>query len=306
MAKKGYTVALISMEEKDKLLDNLPEYFTSCKAYIHGLCVELVTDDKCFKEMWQDNFSGISDTIRPHCRVISLTNHEYGDTTVLYEQTSNTVFLYNCGYYGYVKSLALAVAGDFMEDYHSIHGRFSVHGSCIDFEGRGIGIIAPSGSGKTTLSYGLLLSKNAKLVSDDWFYVQTTLSDVVAFASEKNNYIREDIGDNWEIFKKLVDSAQLDGEQRAVVDLSLALGKMKTRENTILKSLVLLKRDDGDPENLRKITVDEAVKFLLKHDFCNPHQLVRTGYKMKLREDFFRKMFEKVNVYILNTFHEGP
>lgn len=303
---KKYDVQAISIQEKDVLLDNLPEHFTSLKADINGICVELVTTSKSFKEMWQDNFYSISESIRPHCRVIAMQHPGYGETAVLYEQSSKTVFLFNCGYYGYVKSLALAVAGDFMEDYHSVHSRFSVHGSLIDFHGRGIAIIAPSGSGKTTLSYGLLLEKRAKLVSDDWFYVQLTKTDVVGSASEKNNYIRDDIGDNWKIFKKLVDEADLDPQRRGVVDVSLAVGRMKTRKSTVVRDVVLLKRDEGDPESLRRLSPAQAVDFLLENDFCNPHQLVRSAYKHGLRTGFFHKMLAQVNTFILNTAHEGP
>ncbi|MBD3262002.1 MAG: hypothetical protein GF334_10130 [Candidatus Altiarchaeales archaeon] len=301
-----YSVEPITIEEKDRLLDDLPKYFTSNKADIHGMCVELVTDENQFKEMWEDNFHSMSEYIRPHARII--THEKPGETvnTVYYDQVTKTVFIYNCNYYGYVKSIALAAAGDFLEDYHSVHNRYSVHGSCIDIKGRGCAIIAPSGSGKTTLSYGLLLLKEAKLVSDDWFYVQSTDTDIVAHASEMNSYIREDIGDNWSIFKRLLEDVKLDEQHRGIVDVELAVGKMKTRDTTILRSVFLLKRDGNDATRLRKLKTAEAVEFLVQHDFCNPHQLMRNEYKKTLRIEAFKDVFKKTSVYLLNTAHDTP
>jgi hypothetical protein len=49
--------------------------------------------------------------------------------TVKYDPLTKTVFLINVDYYGWVKSIALAVAGDILEDDHWI---YSVHCAMID------------------------------------------------------------------------------------------------------------------------------------------------------------------------------
>ena len=72
---------------------------------------------------------------------------------VKYDPYTKTAFLTNVDYYGWIKSIALAVAGDILEDEHRI---YSVHGAAIDVDCRGVSIIAPSGTGKTTHSWGLL------------------------------------------------------------------------------------------------------------------------------------------------------
>ena len=85
---------------------------------------------------------------------------------VIYEPISKTPIILNCDYYGWVKSLALALTADFFEEYHSEHRRYSVHGSLVDKKGHGLAIMGPSGSGKTTLTYGLLESGVYNYVSD--------------------------------------------------------------------------------------------------------------------------------------------
>lgn len=74
MGKFGsYSYELISPEEKDKLLKELmSKYLHDRKASIHGICIELLTDDKDFKEMWEDNFFYMSDDIRPHGRIVAI------------------------------------------------------------------------------------------------------------------------------------------------------------------------------------------------------------------------------------------
>ena len=42
-------------------------------------------------------------------------------------------------------------------------------------------------------------------------------------------------------------------------------------------------------------------KYLVAHDFCNPHQLVRDQRKIELRKDFFRRYFGQTEVYLVNT-----
>jgi hypothetical protein len=302
MAEK-YEVVQIGPGEKDDLLTstmaNGKVYYR--KANIHGMCIELLTDSRDFKEMWEDNFFYMSDDVRPHGRIVAVTDGEDRSFRVLYEPASKTCFIINTDYYGWVKSLALGVAADFLEEYVSVHSRFSVHGACIDFSGRGVALIAPSGTGKTTHSFGLLFADNAKLVSDDWFFVKLAKDDVVAYASERNSYIRDDISAVWKVFEPLVRNTKLDKKGRGVADIEDALGEFKRRSVSVVKRIVVLKRDSSDTTIVRKLGVGEAMKYLSENGFCNQHQLVSDGRKQKLRYEFFRRMLERVEVYMVNT-----
>lgn len=296
-----YEFEMITPEKKDELLDGMDEKINIEKAYIHGMCIELITDIKEFKEFWQDNFHHISEHIRPHGRVIAISHPSYGKSKFLYEPASKTCFVMNCDYYGYVKSIALAVAADFLEDYHSLTNRHSIHGSCIDINGQGLVIIAPSNTGKTTHSFGLLLYKNASLVSDDWLFVRLKKSNAIAYSSERNSYIRDDIGKNWKIFQPLVDNAILDKKGRGIANVQDVIGMDRTRETTTIKSVFILKRDDSDERIIHKMAADDAIEYLSKHHFCNPYQLVTDKRKISLRTNFFRRLFGMVDVYMVNT-----
>lgn len=294
-----YQVLLITPDKKDELLEQLREkVFYEKKAELAGTCIKLNTDNHEFKDMWGDNFKQISDYIRPHGRVFALSDDE--GFRVLYEPISKTCFIFNSDYYGYVKSLALVVAGDFLEEYVSIHSRHSVHGAAIDFAGRGVSIIAPSGMGKTTHSYGLLLKKGARLISDDWYYTRILGEIVLARASERNCYIREDIASIYPEFKALVKTKKLDSRGRVIADIRHVLGVSRAKDETCIEKVILLKRDPDD-ELYYELTAKEALDFIVENDFCNPHQLVRDERKLRIRKKFFNQYFERVKTYMVNT-----
>ena len=75
MAEKfgKYSYEIIKTEKKDELLHGLSKkYLFDRKANIHGICIELLTDNKEFKEMWEDNFYYMSDDMRPHGRIVAV------------------------------------------------------------------------------------------------------------------------------------------------------------------------------------------------------------------------------------------
>ncbi len=298
----GYKVEIISQEEKDRLIDE--EYKESVsygrKANLSGTCIKLLTNVEEFKEMWEDNFKSMNEDIRPHGRIFALeTKGE--EPRVLYEPISKTCFLLDYNYYGYVKSLALAVSGDFLEEYHSIHSRHSVHGAAVDYKGVGTAIIAPSGVGKTTQAYGLILEEDVRLIADDWFYTMIVGNGVDIQASEKNCYIRVDITSDMEEYEELLEGVHLDSFARAVTNVRRVLGETSMKENTTLRNVIHLKRDPSDERILRKMKTDEAMEYILDNNFCNPHRLVTGGRKRRLRKEFFEKLYERTDVYMVNT-----
>jgi hypothetical protein len=294
----GYKVEIISQETKEKLMErNYSSKLYERKAALHGACIKFFTDSKEFKEMWEDNFEPMPDWIRPHGRIFSLKGKKL---RVRYEPVSKTAIIEGCDYYGWIKSIALAVAADFLEDFTSEHRRYSVHGSFVDFGGRGVGIIGPSGSGKTTLTYGLLQEKGYNFLTDDWFFVRLMNDEVLTYSSERNSYIRCNLGEVWPFYGKKLKSVAVDRQDRAVIDVKRILGANRIREDSRLAATVLLTRDKSLPP-LQKLTAKSALEFMLANDFCNPHQLVRSNVKMQKRKKFFAELFSKAPVYLLNT-----
>ncbi len=293
-----YEVKLVSIEERNGLMEKYGDRLLyEERADIYGCCIKLLTDVKYVKERWEESFYPMSAHVRSHGRLI-VTNDENEGQSVLYDPLSKTAFLINIDYYGWVKSIALSVASDILEDNHGIN---SVHGACVDIEGKGVCLIAPSGTGKTTHTYGLLRIKGVRVVSDDWFFVRLIEEQAVAFASEKNFYIQADIAENWSEYQKLVEKAEFDSKGRAVVNVRWVVGKGKILPMTTLKKAILLKRDPQDKLVFNKLSAEEASRYIEGVDFCNPHMLVKDERKTNLRRKFFKELFNSLEIYVVNT-----
>jgi len=293
-----YKVELIGPEERSELYASLePRYRYTVKSEIHGVCVRLLTDQERTKEIWEDNFYHMSENVRSHARLVVLKEPSQG-LTVKYDPLTRTAFLFNIDYYGWVKSVALAVVADVLEDQHGIH---SVHGAALDVDGRGVSLIAPSKTGKTTHSWGLLRSPEARLVTDDWYFVHLSDRRPLAYGSEKNFYIDADIGGIWPEYRSLVEQARFDEQGRAIVNVRWTVGLGGVVPLTTMHRIILLKRDAADPVLERKLDTDEALEYLLANNFCNPHQLVRDQRKLAMRERFFREYLGHCEVHMVNT-----
>ncbi|MBU0591206.1 hypothetical protein KKF81_04825 [Candidatus Micrarchaeota archaeon] len=294
-----YKVKIINPSKKEKLMEVLysPNLYEQ-KASIHGTCVKLFTDSRQFKDMWEENFEIMPDSIRPHARLFAINNGKK-KLEVLYEPISKTVIIYNCNYYGWIKSIALALVADFFEDFTSEHRRYSVHGSFVDYGGKGVAIAGPSKSGKTTLTYGLLLDKRYNFLTDDWFFVRLN-QNILVHSSEKNSYIRDDLAQSWPEFAAKLKDLKCDEQKRAIIDVKKFFGVDRIRKDSVLSIFVILTRNKSLPV-LQKLDPAKAISFMLKNDFCNPHQLIRTEKKKAQRKKFFKQLFARVPVYLLNT-----
>jgi serine kinase of HPr protein (carbohydrate metabolism regulator) len=249
------------------------------------------------KERWEDNFYSMSEDTRSHGRLIVL-EEPAKQMSVRYDPYTKTAFLVNVDYYGWVKSLALAVAGDILEDEHRI---YSVHGAAIDVGGKGVSLIAPPGTGKTTHSWGLLELKAARLVADDWYFVRLSSREPLAFGSEKESYVEADIGKIWGVYEKLIEKVSFDPQGRAVVNVRWIVGSGGVIPMTTMQEVLLLKRDPKDKSVVTRLSTKEALQYLLENNLCNPHQLVKDQRKLKLRKDFFEQFLKQTSVHMINT-----
>ena len=294
----SYAVELINTEEKDKLYETYEsQLLYTSKAEIYGCCMKILTDSEATKNKWEDNFFTANENNRSHGRLIVLSKPGQ-PFSIKYDPYTKTAFLINVDYYGWVKSIALAVAGDILEDEHRI---YSVHGAMIEVDRLGVSIIAPSGTGKTTHSWGLLRNPTARLISDDWYFVRLSSREPLAFGSEKNTYIQADIGKIWNEYERLVDKAQFDQRGRAIVNVRWIVGNGGVIPMATIHKIIMLKRDPSDKNIVTELNVDDAVEYLVAHNFCNPHQLVKDKRKIEVRTKFFRRLFEQTDVYLVNT-----
>jgi hypothetical protein len=257
-----------------------------------------LTDQRAVRDRWSENLYNMSQNIRSHGRLYVFQDRKEGPDQVYYDPQSKTAFLLNIQYYGWIKSIALSVAGDMLEDEHSI---FSVHGACIDSGCGGLCILGGSGAGKTTQTYGLLRESRVRVVSDDWFYARVFGRDILAYGSEKNFYIRADLATVWPEFRDLVSRAEFDSDGRAVVDLRWVVGKGRILPLTTLRILVLLKHDPQDVRIFRQIDAEEALAILKENYFFNPHFLVKTDFKTSIRTAFSRDLLARTTAVEVNT-----
>lgn len=295
----GYQVQLITIGEKDDFIRKyIPSVRYELKADIYGCCIKLLTGDRAVKEQWEESFYFISQAIRSHGRLYVVKDPGFPENTVLYDPQSKTAFLLNITYYGWVKSLALSVAGDVLEDEHRI---YSVHGACLDAGGSGCCLIGVSGAGKTTQTYGLMRDRRVRVIADDWFYARLIDDEVFAYGSEKNFYIRADLATVWPEYAGLITSADLDEEGRGVVDLRMVTGKGRILPMTVLSKVIVLERQYGGSLEPRRLRKEEALPMLKENGYFNPHLLVHSPFKEQLRERFFSDLLSAAELTVVNT-----
>ena len=298
----GYTVVPITTDEASEIYSKIRDNrFITAKADIAGVCVRLYTEDRETVNMWRDNFYPMINAVRSHARIFCISDGS-GELRVLYDRNTKTAFLYNFDYYGWIKSIALAMASDILEDAHKV---YSVHGAALDIDGKGVTLIAPSKTGKTTQSWGLLRAANAHLITDDWYFVRLSQGRPMASGSEKNCYIDADIGDVWEEYLPLVSTTKFDNKGRGIANVRWVAGNDSVAFNTYMRYVIFLKRDKNDVTLVRELNTDEAVEYLVKNDFCNPHQMVRDERKMRIRTEFFRDYLSKCKVFLVNTVNKA-
>ena len=294
-----YSVELISIGRKSEMVERYSsKVLHEVQSDLYGCCIKLLTVKRPVKDRWEENFYFASQSIRSHGRLYVVEDPSEEENTVYYDPQSKTAFLINIDYYGWIKSLALSLAGDVLEDEHDI---YSVHGACLDVRGKGVCLMGGSGAGKTTHTYGLLRNPQVRVVSDDWFYARIYGDNILAYGSEKNFYIRADLATIWKEFDRLVRDAEFDNLGRAVVDLRQVIGKGRILPLTTLDTLIILKRDQEDKETVKKLEAAEALNVLENNDYFNPHFLVRNEIKRNLRSSFFEALLSRTKVYQINT-----
>ncbi|MHB8656041.1 MAG: hypothetical protein ACYDA9_19450 [Terriglobia bacterium] len=147
---------------------------------IHGIRVRAITNSQHLYDFWADNWYGLDEWSRltgqppspePRIKVYAILGVTHEQEAAYYSRESNTIVFFNTSYYGQLKSWVLGAVGRILAAEFGIH---SIHGACVEANGKGVLYIAPTGTGKSTSSYGLMTYPKTRFHSDDWVYVRYT------------------------------------------------------------------------------------------------------------------------------------
>lgn len=145
---------------------------------IHGIKVRAITNSRHLIDFWRDNWYGVDEwrqlsghepTAQPRVVVYALGGLERQREAAYYSRLGSEVIFFNTSYYGQLKSWTLGAVGRILASEYGVH---SIHGACVEKDGRGVLYIAPTGTGKSTSSYGLMTHPNTRFHSDDWVYIR--------------------------------------------------------------------------------------------------------------------------------------
>lgn len=307
---------------KEKLASNFETYHWN--ANIHGIIIRLHTDSAHLYDFWVENWfpAPRSHTVLPHGFIYAVNGVEGHEPHAYYNHETRTAIFINTEYYGQCKSWALGIAADILETQHDVH---SIHGSCAVVDGKGIVIIAPTGTGKSTHTWGLMQLPEGKIHSDDWIFVQYKRNLAMADISERKFYLRTDMVRSFPGILPLLSMCKCENVEdggfasfanaRAILDPEWIAGPDKTVEKAVVKSVILLRRDESSPAEV-SLTAEEAIDILeegryqvlagagtdigkFKYEaYYNPYLLVK---RHDLQRRFFRSLFEAASCHILNT-----
>ncbi|MBI4354900.1 MAG: hypothetical protein HY597_00435 [Candidatus Omnitrophica bacterium] len=162
-------------------------------ADINGVTVQLVANSLHQYDFWVDNWFPANYDRQPDAVIYSVMGVPEQPSAAYYCKALQTIAFFNTNYYGQCKSWALGLADAVLR----AKGTHSIHGSCVDVNGRGTVMIAPTGTGKSTHSYGLLEYPGTSAHSDDWLYIDYTerggqAHEAIAAISERSFYLRTD------------------------------------------------------------------------------------------------------------------
>ncbi len=147
---------------------------------IHGVRVRATTNSPHLRDFWVDNWfspaewtevTGMSPPAAPQVTVYAAGGVPGQPEAAYYSRRTNTIVFFNTAYYGQLKSWVLGAVGRVLAEEYGIH---SVHGACVEKDGKGVLYIAPTGTGKSTSSYGLVTHPRTRFHSDDWVYIRYT------------------------------------------------------------------------------------------------------------------------------------
>ncbi|HEY4822325.1 MAG TPA: hypothetical protein VIH83_01400, partial [Candidatus Bathyarchaeia archaeon] len=148
-------------------------------------------------DFWTLNWNEAEISKHVDARIYSAFGIDDKPPSSFYCAETNESIFFNTEYYGQCKSWALGMAAAVLEQKHNTH---SIHGACVDVDGKGAIIVAPTGTGKTTQAFKLMELPHGRIVGDDWVYIDHSEGDKLGYLvgrqPEKSLYMRTETQKN--------------------------------------------------------------------------------------------------------------
>jgi len=167
------------------------------RANLNGVTVEFWGNSRHQYDFWTLNWNEAEISKHVDARIYSAFGIDDKPPSSFYCAETNESIFFNTEYYGQCKSWALGMAAAVLEQKHNTH---SIHGACVDVDGKGAIIVAPTGTGKTTQAFKLMELPHGRIVGDDWVYIDHSEGDKLGYLvgrqPEKSLYMRTETQKN--------------------------------------------------------------------------------------------------------------
>lgn len=181
------------------------------KANLNGVTVEFWGNSQHQYDFWRLNWNEAKESSDTDAMIYSALGIEGLEPSAFYCPETHESLFFNTEYYGQCKSWALGMAAAVLEQTRNTH---SIHGACVEVDGKGVIIVAPTGTGKTTQAFKLLESPKGKIVGDDWVYIDhdegARIGHLLGRQPEKSLYMRTESQLNKPSLRKIFDLAKCE------------------------------------------------------------------------------------------------
>ncbi|MHB8633870.1 MAG: hypothetical protein ACYDBQ_07900 [Thermoplasmatota archaeon] len=175
-------------EAFDRLLAEARIDATALPAWIHGVEVNLITEEPHLAAFWKENWGQRRGAATGRATLWA-GRLRGGKPHAYYCPERDEALLANTDYYGQCKSWALGMAGALLHRTSAVH---SVHGASLEWEGRTVLIVGGSGAGKST-QVAALAHRGGRLMGDDWAFVEPRGEALWVTQPEACLYVRTDL-----------------------------------------------------------------------------------------------------------------
>lgn len=186
-----------------------PDSYFEWNAAIGGAVVQLRTNSPHLADFFLENFypAPLESDLEPHAVVYAVKDIPGREPQGFASFDTGTAFAFNTAFYGQVRSLALAMAG---ESLGRSGGALLAHCACLDRDGAGLLVWGTGDSGRTALLSKALEAEGVRLVAADSLLVRQGAGGVVADLVERKLYLNAKWAEHFPEVDRLMERCKLE------------------------------------------------------------------------------------------------